>query len=122
LGNLDGTDSEGKFDVVIPITTTFCARLVIPITTALCEIGWNFNELRQAVASHRYHSNPPARGSAGGPAVRGLKKAKKKEKRKAKKGGEEAQASMLQSLEAASSAGEGASSSLSCCSLCLKHP
>jgi len=85
LGNLDGTDSEGKFDVVIPITTTFCARLVIPITTALCEIGWNFNELRQAVASHRHHSNPPAGGSAGGPAVQGLKKAKRKEKMKAKK-------------------------------------
>jgi hypothetical protein len=41
---------------------------------------------------------------------------------KAKKEREEAQASVLQSLEATSSAGEGGSSSLAGCSLCLEVP
>jgi hypothetical protein len=68
VGDLDGTDSEDEFD------------RMTPITTILCEIGWNFNELMQAVASHRYHSNAPAGGSVAGPAIQGLKKAKRKEK------------------------------------------
>jgi hypothetical protein len=43
VGDLDGTDSEDESD------------RMIPTTTILCEIGWNFNEFRHAVAacSHR---------------------------------------------------------------------
>jgi hypothetical protein len=69
---------------------------MIPITTILCGIGWNFNEFREAVASYRYHSNPPAGGSVGGPPVQELKKAKNEKKHK------------MQSLEAAPGSSPGA--------------
>jgi hypothetical protein len=88
-------DSEDEFDRMIPITTAHepqpCARLDGILTSS--------GPVRQAAASRRYHSNPPAGGSAGGPAVQELKKAKRKEKMKAKK----ENTHRLQSLEAASS-------------------
>jgi hypothetical protein len=69
------------------------------------------------------YSNPPAGGSVGDPAVRGLKKAKKKEKRKAKQQARRRRSARFNALEAASSADEGDSSSLFQNALCaLKHP
>jgi hypothetical protein len=90
----------------------------IPITTILCEVGWKFNEFKQAVAANRVFFNPPAGSDAGALTVQEQKKAKKKAKRKTKK----EKKHRLQSLEAASDAGEGASSCLHTRSLSLEAP
>ena len=90
----------------------------IPITTLLCEVGWKFNEFKQAVAANRVFFNPPAGSGAGALTVQEQKKAKKKAKRKTKK----EKKHRLQALEAASDAGEGASNCLHTRSLSLEDP